>query len=149
MKIPTNQLSLDLTFTNPPPSVLRTLATLMEIADTSDNHVSRESGFSLRVPRHSEGAASDPYNPQVKPDQTLLRKRLRQLAGCAAIARKMEWHTVWVEAYHQFFKETGKHPVVESVRLGLPTHLDYVFTDPSWPGVLHNVLEKMLTEAKP
>lgn len=137
------QLSLTLQFTNPTPAVLRNLSTLLEIADSSET-----SGDSAGI-RIADGRASDPCNKNVTPEQKPLRDRLRQLAGCIAVATKQDWHTVWVLAYHRFFKITGRHPVTESIRLGLPTHLDFVFTDPSWPGVLHNVLEEMLTGEAP
>lgn len=137
------QLSLTLHFTNPTPSVLRNLSTLMEIADTVS-----EAGDTAGT-RYADGRASDPCNKNVTPEQKPLRERLRQLAGCISIATKQDWHTVWVVAYHRFFKLTGRHPVTESIRLGLPTHLDFVFTDPSWPGVLHTVLEEMLTVEAP
>lgn len=137
------QLTMQLSFVNPTPSVLRNLSTLLEIADSSDT-----SGDTAGI-RYPDGRASDPCNKHVTADQKPLRTRLRQLAGCISIANKQDWHTVWVLAYHRFFKITNRHPVTESIRLGLPTHLDFVFTDPSWPGVLHNVLEEMMTEPLP
>jgi hypothetical protein len=137
------QLTLTLHFTNPTSAVLKNLSTLMEIADTV-----HEAGDTAGT-RYADGRASDPCNKHVTPDQKPIRDRLRQLAGCVAVATKQDWHTVWVLAYHRFFKLTGRHPVIESIRLGLPTHLDFVFTDPSWPGVLHNVLEEMLTVEAP
>lgn len=134
------QLTLTLQFTNPTPAVLRNLSTLLEIADGSET-----SGDTAGI-NYPDGRASDPCNKNVTPEQKPLRARLRQLAGCISIATKQDWHTVWVLAYHRFFKLTGHHPVTESIRLGLPTHLDFVFTDPSWPGVLHGVLDEMMTE---
>lgn len=133
------QLTLTLQFTNPTPAVLQNLSTLLEIADSS-TQVGDTAGI-----HHPDGRASDPVNRHVTPEQKPLRNRLRQLAGCISVATKQDWHTVWVLAYHRFFRITGRHPVTESIRLGLPTHLDFVFTDPSWPGVLHNILEEMLT----
>lgn len=134
------QLTMKLTFTNPTPAVVRNLATLLEIADSSET-----CGATAGI-HHPDGRASDGCNRRVTPVQRSVRAKLRQLAGCIAIASKQDWHTVWVVAYHRFFKITGKHPVSESVRAGLPTHLDYVFTDPSWPGVLYNVLDEMLSD---
>jgi hypothetical protein len=132
------QLTLQLTFNNPTPAVLREISTLLEIADSSE-----VGGDAVGI-FHPEGHASDACNQNITEEQAPVRKRLRQLAGCIAIANKQDWHSVWVLAYHRFFRLTGRHPVSESIRLGLPTHLDFVFTDPSWPGVLHNVLEEML-----
>lgn len=133
------QLTLSLSFTNPTPAVMREISTLLEIADTS------EVGGDAAGIFHPEGHASDVCNKNVTEEQVPVRKRLRQLAGCIAVATKQDWHTVWVLAYHRFFKLTGRHPVTESIRLALPTHLDFVFTDPSWPGILHNILEEMMT----
>lgn len=134
------QLTMQLTFTNPTSAVLRNLSTLLEIADSSET-----AGDAAGI-HFSDGRASDPCNKHVKEEQKPLRAKLRQLAGCIAIASKQDWHTVWVVAYHRFFKLTGRHPVSESVRLGLSTHLDFVFSDPSWPGLLHNVLDEMLAD---
>ena len=135
-------LQLLLNFTDPTPAVLRSLATLMEIATSS-----RVSGTAA-LPVPEGGEKDDCGNPHAKPDDDGLRKRIRQLAGCVSVAKKQDWHEVWVLAYHAFYKETGKHPVVESVRAGLPAHLDYVFTNPEWPGILHNVLDGMLLDGK-
>ncbi len=136
------QLTLQLSFTNPPPAVMRNLATLLEVADghTADGNTA---GI-----YHADGRASDKVNRTVKDEDKTLRARIRQLAGCAAIALKKDWHDVWVLAYHEFWKKTNRHPVVESGRAGLPSHLDYVFTDPSWPGILHGILENMLTSSE-
>ena len=137
------QLKMQLTFTNPTAAVVRQLATLMEIADGGSYEASTPPDVDVV---HRDGRASDARNEHAKPEQVLERHRLRRLAGCIAIATNRDWHEVWVMAYHRFFKVTGRHPVSESIRLGLPTHLDFVFSDPSWPGVLHNVLDEMLTE---
>lgn len=145
-KSPTNQLVLQLTFNKPSPAVLRTLATLAEVAEESfSKNPVQPSKKNSDAPRHPDGFASDEINRTVKEEDKPLRKRLHQLVGNIAITTKQDWHTVWVLAYHKFFKLTNRHPVSESIRLGLPTHLDFVFTDPSWPGVLHNVLDEMLT----
>jgi hypothetical protein len=135
------QLTMTLQFTNPTPAVLQNLATLMEIADSYETLGDTTIGGI----NHPDGGASDAGNQNVTPGQKALRASLRQLAGCISVATKQDWHTVWVLAYHRFFKLTGRHPVAESIRLGLPTHLDFVFSDLAWPGVLHNVLEEMLT----
>lgn len=128
------QLSLQLTFENPTPEVLRNLATLVEMSD--------DSAIAGTLPLHTDGAASDRSLPA--PDAAI-RKTMRKLVGSIVIVHKREWHDVWVSAYHEFFKTTGRHPVVESARLCLDSHLDYVFTRPLWPSVLIHILENTLT----
>ncbi len=130
------QLKLALTFVNPTAAVLRNLATLLEVADSSEVE-----GDQIH---HPDGRAAQ---VKVSAEEKYARNRIHQLVGCATIALKKEWQEVWVLAYHEFWKETGRHPVVESVNRGLPTHLDYVFTDPSWPGILKGIVQKMLTSA--
>jgi len=137
------QLTLRFEFTNPTAAVVRTLVVLAEVADLAiddgDDPLPELPG-GLR-----EDAVRVPF-----PEGRAERAKFRRLAGCISIARGMPWHDVWVIAYHRFFKETGFHPVSavsESIRLGLKTHLDFIFTDPAWPGVLHDVLDAMLTES--
>ena len=136
----TGQLQLNLVFTDPHPSVLRKLALLVEVADESD--VTGEPEL-----RH-EAKGSDPEKPvragkQADPD----RRAIHKLVGCVAIATGASWHDVWVKAYHRFFRRTGHHPVTESVRLKLATHLDFVCGNSQWMDVLKDELEKMLLEA--
>lgn len=143
-----NQLTLNLTFDDPTPAVINSLAVLVEIANKAVNPGPKATSRKTpEVPPQAAGNKSaDTKNPSVKRENKPLRAQLRQLAGCVTIATKQDWHTVWVLAYDQFFKLTGVHPVVESVRAKLPTHLDYVFTNPEWPDILHAVFEGMLTK---
>lgn len=137
---PQNQLILALTFDNPSAEVLRAASVLYEMAD-----LAKAEG--LHTPAQACGRDSDTFNPLamvLEESHKQLRQDFRKLVGCICLVYNREWHEVWVAAYHRFFKATGRHPVSESIRLGLPAHLDYIFTDPSWPGLLHNILDKML-----
>lgn len=135
------QLSLRLDFKNPSPDVLRTLATLVELSDL----VATTQESDLPSPSHQDGRQYDSLSPKLCDGYKIMRKAMRKLVGCIVLAQKKEWPDVWVQAYHKFFEATNRHPVVESGRLGLPAHLDYIFTDPSWPGLFHRILEEMLT----
>jgi hypothetical protein len=128
-----NQLTLKLTFTDPTPAVLRDIATLMEVANSEAKASGDTSG--LNVVRAANAVDADGESPE--------RRNLRRLAGCVAIARRLAWHTVWVMAYHEFHAVTGNHPVVESMRQKLPTHLDYVF-QVRGEATLRQILENML-----
>lgn len=134
------QLSLQLSFTNPTPAVLSELSTLLEIADSHTI-----AGDSACV-GHYDGTQSN--FPNMTNEQRTTRKDLRRLAGCVSIATKQDWHTVWVLVYHRFFEIVGKHPVTESMKLGMPTHLDYVCTSQAWIEILRDILDEMLTGNK-
>ncbi len=136
-----NQLQFKFSFTNPTPAVLRTLATLVEISEEGS---CAPSSAVTQLPLFEEGRASDNGNPSAKPEQAVMRATLRRLAGCTVLALHKDWHTVWVEAYHEFFKVTGMHPVSMSVKLGLKTHLDFIFTNETWPAVMQSIFEVML-----
>ena len=53
-------------------------------------------------------------NPEVKEGDDILRKAVNRSIRILADQSGMAIHTVWVLAYHELFKKTGFHAVVEN-----------------------------------
>lgn len=58
--------------------------------------------------------------------EDLPKQRVKRLIGCISDALGLPFHECYVLAYHELFKRTGFHPVVESARNGATTHLELV-----------------------
>jgi hypothetical protein len=73
------------------------------------------------------------------------REEVKRLVGVLADQSGMDFHQVWVLLYHEFFKETGVHPVVEAQKKRRRQHLDWV-AENGLLARLHQVVLGMLVK---
>lgn len=68
--------------------------------------------------------AASALNSAKKEEGQYLRNTIRRLVGVISLQSGVSFPSVWVIAYHDLYKETGFHAVVESKGVG--SHLDVV-----------------------
>lgn len=124
-KTDVDQLTLNLTFSNPGPLIRRIAQALLEIAD--------------------EQPASKKVDSDT-PTQATTRAALRKQVGILMLTRGWTYHQAYVLVYDAFHTRTGIHPAVESAKQGLKTHLDVIFQNPAWPKILMEVIDGLLTQ---
>ena len=144
-----NQLLLSLTFANPSAAVLRQLALLVEVADTSV--VCEEKGGNRKAVdiRNDVGSDWDLASAD-NPELAAKRKYLRRLVGCIALTYSRQWEEVWVPAYHHFNKRHNFHPIASASQNKRKIHLDELFTIRglrlNYPDKLRVILEAMVID---
>ena len=73
-----------------------------------------------------------------------LRATVRRVVGILVRQSSLPWDAVWTLGYHELFRDTGYHAVVQSATHGDQKHLDAVQRDGKMPAFLQTLC-RMLT----
>lgn len=113
----------EMIFTDPDPAVVAMVQVLQDAAD-----VPAPAGDPPDDDAHHRG-----------------RNLVKKHVSIVALSLHEKHSVTYLRMYHEVFKKLGKHPVVESQRLGMSTHLDGLCSIPLGIETALEVLNEMLT----